>query len=106
MAATFGASGNRGVTRQITCCGNVASPDLFLNVIPLILRGGSLVGIDSQRIVPKEHRKRVWQKLATKWKPTQLNNLCREVGLDELDREIECILKGGQKGRVIVGLGL
>jgi hypothetical protein len=49
-----------------------------------------------------DHRKTVWGKLATAWKPAQLNDLCREVCLDELDREIELILRGGQKGRVLV----
>ena len=85
----------------VTCCGNVASPDLPLTVFPFILRGVSLLGIDSQNC-PMERRKKVWQHLATDWKPTGLNKLCREVSLDELDGEIELILKGGQTGRVVV----
>ncbi len=85
----------------VTCCGNVASPELPINVFPFILRGVSLVGIDSQNC-PMAQRKKVWQKLANEWKPIHLNELCREVGLDDLDREIELILRGGQKGRVLV----
>ena len=85
----------------VTCCGNVASPDLPLNVFPFILRGVSLLGIDSQNC-PMERRQKVWQHLATDWKPPMLNKLCREVSLEELDGEIELILKGGQTGRVIV----
>jgi acrylyl-CoA reductase (NADPH) len=85
----------------VTCCGNVASPDLPLTVFPFILRGVSLVGIDSQNC-PMEHRRKVWQHLASDWKPASLNELCREVSLDDLDREIELILKGGQTGRIIV----
>ncbi|TKB28128.1 acryloyl-CoA reductase [Desulfopila sp. IMCC35006] len=88
----------RGV---VTCCGNVASPELPLNVFPFILRGVSLLGIDSQNC-PMERRKKVWQHLATDWKPTVLAKLCREVSLEELDGEIELILKGGQTGRIIV----
>lgn len=84
-----------------TCCGNVASPELPLNVFPFILRGVSLLGIDSQNC-PMGYRKEIWRKLAMEWKPAQLNDLCREVALDGLDREIELILKGGQKGRVLV----
>jgi hypothetical protein len=49
-----------------------------------------------------EHRRKVWQHLASDWKPAQLNDLCREVTLDELESEIELILQGGQTGRVIV----
>lgn len=85
----------------VTCCGNVASPDLALNVFPFILRGVSLVGIDSQNC-PMDQRKQVWQRLAADWKPVQLQTLGREVGLEDLDQEIERILRGGQKGRVLV----
>ena len=87
----------------VTCCGNVMSPELPLNVFPFILRGVSLIGIDSQNC-QMEHRKRVWNLLATTWKPADLEGLCREVSLEQLDEEITCILKGGQKGRVIVNL--
>jgi len=86
---------------RVTCCGNVASPELPLNVFPFILRGVSLIGIDSQNC-PMAHRIKVWEKLATLWKPPQLNSLCREVSLEDLDEEIELILRGGQKGRVII----
>lgn len=85
----------------VTCCGNVASPDLPLTVFPFILRGISLLGIDSQNC-PMERRKKVWQHLASDWKPTGLSQLCREVSLDDLDGEIELILQGKQTGRVIV----
>ena len=85
----------------VTCCGNVASPDLPLTVFPFILRGVALLGIDSQNC-PMERRLKVWQHLASDWKPTGLNKLCREVLLDEVDGEIDLILKGGQTGRVIV----
>jgi len=87
----------------VTCCGNVASPDLPLTVFPFILRGVTLAGIDSQNC-PMDHRKKVWQKLASDWKPTLLDSLCREVSLSDLDQEIELILRGGQLGRVIVNV--
>ena len=43
----------------VTCCGNVASPKLDLTVFPFILRGVSLIGIDSQNY-PKTFREKVW----------------------------------------------
>ncbi len=98
LASAIKATDLQGV---VTCCGNVASPDLPLTVFPFILRGVSLVGIDSQNC-PMEHRRKVWQHLATDWKPTGLDDLCREVTLDGLEREIDKILVGGQTGRVIV----
>lgn len=98
LASAVKATDLQGV---VTCCGNVASPDLPLTVFPFILRGVSLIGIDSQNC-PMEQRLKVWQHLASNWKPAQLNDLCREVSLDELGDEIDLILKGGQTGRVIV----
>lgn len=87
----------------ITCCGNVASPDLPLTVFPFILRGISLVGIDSQNY-PMERRKMIWQHLASDWKPSQLEGLAHEVSLEDLDGQIDLILKGAQIGRVVVNL--
>lgn len=98
LASAIKATDLQGI---VTCCGNVASPDLPLTVFPFILRGVSLIGIDSQNC-PMEHRRKVWQHLAGEWKPTQLSDLCREVTLDGLEREIEKILGGGQTGRVVV----
>lgn len=85
----------------VTCCGNVASADLPLTVFPFILRGVSLVGIDSQNC-PMARRQKVWQHLATDWKLPALDKLAREITLDELDRDIEVILQGGQTGRLVV----
>ena len=49
----------------VTCCGNAASPDLPLNVYPFILRGISLIGIDSASCA-MEVRIPIWQKLASR----------------------------------------
>lgn len=87
----------------VTCCGNVASPDLSVNVFPFILRGVSLVGIDSQNC-PLGYRRSLWSKLAGEWKLDNLGNISREVSLDELDVEIGFILSGKQKGRLVVNL--
>ncbi len=85
----------------VTSCGNVPSAELVLNVYPFILRGVSLVGIDSQNC-PMVRRRKIWESLAEEWKPPRLLELSRVVQLDELDREIDLILQGGQSGRVVV----
>ncbi len=87
----------------VTCCGNVASPDLPLTVFPFILRGVTLVGIDSQHC-PHEYRQHIWNHLATDWKITTLNSLCEEIGLDGLSHHIHLMLKGGQTGRIVLNL--
>ncbi|MBW2722713.1 MAG: YhdH/YhfP family quinone oxidoreductase [Deltaproteobacteria bacterium] len=88
----------------VTCCGNVASPDLPINVYPFILRGISLVGIDSQSF-PMTFRRQTWEKIATEWKLADLDRQTSVRSLEELDSEIDRILAGKQKGRVIVNLG-
>lgn len=87
----------------VTCCGNAASPDLPLNVYPFILRGISLLGIDSVNC-PPDVRTEIWQKLSNEWKLEHLDRISTEISLDELDREIDLILKGKHKGRAIVNL--
>ena len=88
----------------VTCCGNVASPDLPLTVFPFILRGIRLIGIDSQNC-PMDVRLKVWKHLAGGWKVDGLHDLCKEIGLNGLNENIDLILKGLQKGRVVVNLG-
>ncbi len=87
----------------VTCCGNVAAADLPLTVFPFILRGVRLQGIDSQNC-PMAHRLQVWQKLAGEWKFPGLAHLYKETGLSGLEENIALILRGGQKGRVLVDL--
>jgi putative YhdH/YhfP family quinone oxidoreductase len=87
----------------VTCCGNVAGADLSLTVFPFILRGVRLVGINSQSC-PMAHRLKVWEHLANDWKIDFRRELYREIGLEQLDENIDLILSGGQKGRVLVNL--
>jgi putative YhdH/YhfP family quinone oxidoreductase len=88
----------------VTCCGNVASPDLPLTVFPFILRGIRLIGIDSQNC-PMDLRLKVWANLAGAWRFDGLDNLATEISLDGLHHNIDLILKGQLKGRVVVNLG-
>lgn len=85
----------------VTSCGNVASPDLPLNVFPFILRGITLVGIDSQNC-PMPDRLKTWEKLADEWKIPTMEAVVEEIGLADLDRSIDRMLKGQHKGRAVV----
>ncbi len=87
----------------VTCCGNVASPDLPINVFPFILRGVSLLGIDSQHC-PMDLRSSIWKKLASDWKFNYLDSIYDEIFLDQLNDKITLILKGELKGRTLVNL--
>lgn len=85
----------------VTCCGNVASPSLKLTVFPFILRGVSLVGIDSQHC-PMPHRQGLWDKLADDWRFDQLDEMVDEISLERLEDKIHTILKGKISGRTLV----
>jgi acrylyl-CoA reductase (NADPH) len=87
----------------VTCCGNVASAELTITVFPFILRGVSLLGIDSVNC-PPGLRWDLWQKLASAWKLPYLNRLASERTLAELDVEIDRILQGRQRGRLVVAV--
>lgn len=87
----------------VTCCGNVASAELNLTVYPFILRGVSLVGIDSQNY-PMPSRIDLWKKLADEWKPEMLEKLHTEKTLQELDDCIAQMLVGKSRGRIVINL--
>lgn len=88
---------------SVAACGNAASYDLNTNVYPFILRGVSLLGIDSGNC-PMSIREKIWNLLAGKWKLKNLKSIVHECILEELDPEIDKILSGGQRGRVVVNL--
>ena len=87
----------------ITCCGNVASHELPLTVFPFILRGVTLIGIDSQNC-PMPLRQKVWDKIANEWKIPWLDRITSETTLTGVEAEIELMLQGKHKGRTIVHL--
>lgn len=91
---------NMGV---VTACGNAASIKLNLTVFPFILRGVSLIGIDSQNY-EMTHRKKVWNKLANEWKIDQLADNTEEVSLENLSEKIDLMLAGKIRGRYVVNL--
>lgn len=101
LASTIKAVNPNGT---VTCCGNVASPDLPLNVFPFILRGVTLIGIDSQNC-PMPIRIQIWDKIASDWKIDWLEKLTTEAPFAALDEKIELMLQGKHKGRTIINIG-
>lgn len=87
----------------VACCGNILGGELNTSIYPFILRGVSLVGIDSG-ICLMPMRKKIWGRLADEWKLPGMEKLYRECSLEELDEEIDRILRGGQVGKVLVNL--
>jgi putative YhdH/YhfP family quinone oxidoreductase len=86
----------------VAACGNAMSADLNVSVFPFILRGVSLLGVDSVEI-PMRARQMAWSKLAGEWR-VDLTPIITQVSLEELNPKIDQILKGGIRGRVVVDL--
>ncbi len=85
----------------VAACGNAASVELHTTVFPFILRGVSLLGINSEK-TPMQLREKLWDKLANEWKHGKLEIMYEERSLEETNKKIDEILKGKVKGRVLV----
>ncbi len=85
----------------VAACGLVAGIELPLTVYPFILRGVSLVGIDSAQC-PREERLAIWDRLAGVWQIEGLEKMTRSITLAEVPRMAEAMLAGETFGRILV----
>lgn len=88
---------------SVACCGLTAGVNFQASVLPFILRGVNLLGVDSVEI-PLAEKADIWRKLAGPWKIAALERLGHEIGLEDLPDEITRILAGRQVGRALVRL--
>ena len=88
---------------SVAACGLVQSPIFQASVLPFILRGVNLLGIDSV-FLPIETKRRVWEKLGDQWKLENLDALCTEIEFSNLDLSLATVLKGGATGRFVLNL--
>ncbi|MBQ4800391.1 oxidoreductase [Pseudoalteromonas sp. MMG006] len=85
----------------VTACGLAQGMDLPASVAPFILRGVSLIGIDSV-MRPKADRVEAWNKLATLVKADYLDKISSEITLDQVIDNAELLMQGKIRGRVVV----
>ncbi|GGC78019.1 oxidoreductase [Enterococcus wangshanyuanii] len=85
---------------SIAICGNAAGIRLNTTVLPFILRGINLLGIDSVN-VPMEPRMAIWKRLATDLNVSQ-HELTQEITLEQLPNTLEQLQKGTHIGRTII----
>ena len=88
---------------SVASCGLVQSPSFSTTVLPFILRGVNLLGVDSVQL-PIETKRRLWNKLGAEWRLEQLENICTDIGFAELDASLAQVLKGGANGRFVLDL--
>jgi acrylyl-CoA reductase (NADPH) len=87
---------------SIAISGNTGGMAVQTTVLPFILRGVNVLGIDSAH-TPIETRITLWQRLADDLRPPRLEeSIAREVGLEDVPQALEQIYRGEVRGRVVV----
>jgi acrylyl-CoA reductase (NADPH) len=86
---------------SIAASGLTGGIEVHTTVVPFILRGVKLLGIDSV-MCPMDLRREVWRRLATDMKPASLPASAREIGLSDLPDAFATLLKGAARGRLVV----
>jgi acrylyl-CoA reductase (NADPH) len=87
----------------IASSGLTGGIELNTTVMPFILRGVKLLGIDSV-MCPMQTRLEVWRRLASDLRPAKLSEAAQQISLAQLPSAFETLLKGGARGRFVVKL--
>lgn len=85
----------------IAVCGNAGGAELNTTVFPFILRGVSLLGIDSN-MAPADVRRRAWERLATELPRDLLNEMTQVIPLEKVPDVCRDIVQGHVRGRTVV----
>jgi len=84
----------------VAACGLAQGMDLPTTVMPFILRGVRLLGINVNN--PVETKLRIWQRLAGEWKPRHLERIAQAISLEDLPQTFDDLLAGRVRGRRVV----
>jgi acrylyl-CoA reductase (NADPH) len=85
----------------VASSGNAGGPRLETTVLPFILRGVAMLGMDSVAM-PIEERRALWGRIATDLRPNGLGHGVTEVTLEALEPAFDAILAGAARGRWVV----
>jgi acrylyl-CoA reductase (NADPH) len=85
----------------VAACGLAQGMDFPASVAPFILRGVSLLGVDSV-MAPRELREPAWNRLARDLDPTALERISKVIGLGEVVAAAQEIVSGKVRGRIVV----
>lgn len=88
---------------SIACAGNAGGIELNTTVMPLILRGNNLLGVDSGWW-PMPARQRIWERLADDMRPAHLRQIARTISFDELPGIFDDFLQAKVRGRIVVDI--
>jgi acrylyl-CoA reductase (NADPH) len=85
----------------VASCGNAGGPGFAATVLPFILRGVSVLGMNSVPVAIEE-RRALWNRLATDLRPRGLGEDVTEVTLDALEPALDAVVAGEARGRWVV----
>ena len=88
----------------VAAAGNAGGPAFSTTVLPFILRGVALLGMDSVTL-PIDARRALWERLATDFRPRGLGEDVAEVQLDSLEPALDGVVEGRARGRWLVKVG-
>ncbi|MDC1423900.1 YhdH/YhfP family quinone oxidoreductase [Gammaproteobacteria bacterium] len=88
---------------SVAACGLVDSPALSATVLPFILRGVNLLGVDSVEL-PLAQKQQIWNLFANEWAVTDIDSLAETIVLAELPAVLAKVLAGGAIGRYVLDL--
>jgi putative YhdH/YhfP family quinone oxidoreductase len=86
----------------ITSFGNAGGAELNTTVMPFILRGVRLIGVNANSPMPL--REAVWAKIAGPYRPRHLREIARVISLRELPAAMTRMLRGESRGRTVIRL--
>ena len=86
---------------SVSICGLVAGPQLNTTVLPFILRGVNLLGVDSVEI-PLADKEVVWTKLSGEWECPKTEASAKDISRAELDGALKAFLKGESAGKIVL----
>lgn len=85
----------------VAACGLAQGADFPATVMPFILRGVRLLGVDSV-MAPIERRRRAWQRLARELDPAKLESMVTEISLEQAVEYAQALMQGKVHGRIVV----
>ena len=86
---------------SVALIGMTGGNNFETTVFPFILRGASIIGIDSV-FTPIKLRKRVWRRLAKDLKPQQLHDIKHVISFDEIPKAIDQVINHNNSGRIVI----
>ncbi|TMG83958.1 MAG: acryloyl-CoA reductase, partial [Betaproteobacteria bacterium] len=88
----------------VASVGLAADAKLMTTVMPFILRGVHLLGVNSAE-VPMPLRQKLWDRLANEWRPSRVQSKVITIDFADLPTHFDAFLKGMVRGRTVVRVG-